>query len=84
MKKEFFPIIIEDLSESEQKGYAITFPELHGSVIAGASYTELAKGITMTFEDEKMKCPVSLLQRIKIYIEKLERNKHERTFACNK
>jgi hypothetical protein len=81
MKKEFFPIIIEDLSDSEHKGYAITFPEMHGSIVMGDNYEEIAKGVEMTFKDEQMKCPVSLLQGIKDYIEKLERNKNGRTLV---
>jgi hypothetical protein len=82
MKKKIFPVIIEDLSEAEQAGYSITLPELHGSIVMGANYDELAKGLEMTYSDEQMECPEALLQSIKTYIEEIENGKYSRTCIC--
>jgi predicted RNase H-like HicB family nuclease len=75
MKKEFFTIIIENLFDYGQRGFSITFPELHNSIVLGENYEELLKGIEMTFEDENRKCPPSLLQSIKNYTQEVTQHK---------
>jgi hypothetical protein len=71
MKKKYFPIIIEDISEGKEEAFAITLPDLHNSVVMGETYDELAKGIKMTFEAERKKCDPELLKTLKTQLEKI-------------
>jgi len=65
MKNKYFTIIIEDISDGKEEGYAITLPNLHNALVMGENYEELAKGIEMTFEAENKKCDPSILKAIK-------------------
>ncbi len=87
MKKKYFTIIIEDISEGDTKGYAVTLPALHNSIVLGENFAELAKGLRMTFEAENKKCDPSLLQALKEHLEAFRnsrKNLNSRTGIFNK
>lgn len=77
MKNKYFTIIIEDISDGKEEGYAITLPNLHSALVLGENYEELAKGIKMTFEAENKKCAPSILKALK---QQLERNMDYKKF----
>jgi hypothetical protein len=71
----FFTMIIETITEGSDVGYAITLPNLHNSVVLGENYQELAKGIRMTFEDEKIPFTPGLLKGLKRQIDLVEKSR---------
>lgn len=48
-------IIIKDISEGKEKGYAALIPELNNSLILGEDLVELSEGIALTLELAKKK-----------------------------
>jgi hypothetical protein len=65
MKNRYFTVIIEDISEGKEKGFAVTLPDLHNALVMGENYEELAKGIQMTFKAENKLCDPKLLETLK-------------------
>lgn len=75
MKKKYFTIILEDISDGSETGYAVTLPDLHNSVVLGENFDELAKGLQMTFESEKLPCDPGFLSGLKRQIDLIEKSR---------
>ena len=81
MKPKYFTMIIEDISEGKEKGFAITLPNLHNALIMGETFDELSKGIKMTFDAEHKKLDPELLRILKQQLAQRQKINHAEKFS---